>query len=148
MNGNKIMTTLGVLLILGLSYFKGMGFYSQSKSPNIGLSSEGVISQCGEKPNCVSTSNTNEEHQIAPITVSADMKTIIAELESLDLELQSHIENYAHLTYSSTIMGFVDDVEIFKKGNKLYIKSASRVGHSDLGANRERVEKIRKHFNN
>lgn len=55
---------------------------------------------------------------------------------------------YWHLEFRSRIFRFVDDVEfLFEPQTKLiHVRSASRVGHSDLGVNRTRVEKIRALF--
>jgi uncharacterized protein (DUF1499 family) len=46
------------------------------------------------------------------------------------------------------IFRFVDDVEFWidAKNQVIHFRSASRVGHSDLGANRARMESIRKAF--
>jgi uncharacterized protein (DUF1499 family) len=44
-------------------------------------------------------------------------------------------------------MGFVDDVEFYFPDEPIiHVKSASRIGYSDFGVNRERVEKIRELF--
>jgi len=44
-------------------------------------------------------------------------------------------------------MGFVDDVEFFFPDTAvIHMRSASRVGYSDFGANRKRLEKIRQRF--
>jgi Protein of unknown function (DUF1499) len=42
-------------------------------------------------------------------------------------------------------MGFVDDVEFWldRTANVVHVRSASRLGKSDLGVNRKRVEQIR-----
>jgi uncharacterized protein (DUF1499 family) len=39
-------------------------------------------------------------------------------------------------------MGFVDDVE-FYDGKSIQVRSAFRLGESDLGVNRQRIEAIR-----
>jgi uncharacterized protein (DUF1499 family) len=46
-------------------------------------------------------------------------------------------------------MRFVDDVEfLFDDTNKkIHVRSASRVGYSDMGVNRKRVEELRKLLN-
>ena len=44
-------------------------------------------------------------------------------------------------------MRYVDDVEFYwTEGGKVHLRSASRLGHSDLGVNRERIETIRKNL--
>ena len=47
--------------------------------------------------------------------------------------------------FKSRFMGYVDDVEFLydELENISHVRSASRVGYTDLGANRRRVEKIR-----
>ena len=42
-------------------------------------------------------------------------------------------------------MGFVDDVEFLKAEDEglIHVRSASRVGRSDMNANRTRIEEIR-----
>ncbi len=54
-------------------------------------------------------------------------------------------ENYLHVEMASKWMGFVDDAEFYmdEKNKTLHFRSASRVGHSDFGANRKRIELIR-----
>jgi uncharacterized protein (DUF1499 family) len=58
-------------------------------------------------------------------------------------------DRYIHVTFTSRIMRFVDDVEfLFDDTNKqIHVRSASRVGYSDMGVNRKRVENLRKLFN-
>lgn len=136
------MTTIGIIIFVGLGYLKGMGFYSQSKSPEIGLV-DNKLSLCGDRPNCVSTSNTDEGHAIESIKTELSLKEIINIFKSEKLELISQNSNYAHFTFESPIMGYVDDIEILKEEYQIKIRSASRVGRSDLGANRKRVEKLR-----
>ena len=57
-------------------------------------------------------------------------------------------DRYIHVTFTSRLMRFVDDVEfLFDDTNKqIHVRSASRVGYSDLGVNRKRVEDLRKRF--
>ena len=53
--------------------------------------------------------------------------------------------HYLHVEFSSLLFRFVDDVEFFLDDMEklIHIRSASRVGYSDLGVNRRRVDKIR-----
>lgn len=54
-------------------------------------------------------------------------------------------EHYLHFEFTSRIFRFVDDFELLLNEEQkiIHIRSASRVGYSDLGVNRKRVEKIR-----
>ena len=55
---------------------------------------------------------------------------------------------YFRAEFTSLIFRFVDDVEFLLDENEhvIHVRSASRVGHSDLGANRQRVERLRAAF--
>lgn len=57
-------------------------------------------------------------------------------------------ENYLHVEFSSAIFRFVDDVEFFLDDatQTIHFRSASRLGYSDLGVNRKRMEEIRRRF--
>ena len=56
-------------------------------------------------------------------------------------------EDYIRVEYTSRLFRFVDDVEFyFPEEPVIHVRSASRLGYSDLGANRRRVERIRELF--
>ena len=120
--------------------------------PKLGIDG-GKLKPCPDTPNCVSSLAEDEQHFIEPILVSAkpeETRDII--LKTLDefsrvkvIEAQS---NYIHAEFTSMIFRFVDDVEFyFPSGEsgvvRVDIRSASRVGRSDLGVNRKRMEAIR-----
>jgi uncharacterized protein (DUF1499 family) len=50
--------------------------------------------------------------------------------------------------FTSTVFRFVDDMEFRMDGatQTIHVRSASRIGYWDLGANRRRVETLRKRF--
>ena len=56
--------------------------------------------------------------------------------------------DYLHAEFRTSIFGFVDDVEFLVDADakKIHIRSASRLGYSDLGANRSRVEILKSMF--
>ena len=54
---------------------------------------------------------------------------------------------YMHVEFRSRIFGFVDDVEFLVDDRVIQVRSASRVGRSDLGVNRKRIEALRLQFN-
>ena len=125
--------------------------------PKLGIDS-GRLKPCPDTPNCVSSLATDEQHFIEPILVSANpeqTRDII--LKSLDefsrvkvIEAQA---NYIHAEFTSKIFRFVDDVEFYFPASesgvvRIDIRSASRVGSSDLGVNRKRMEAIREKIEN
>jgi uncharacterized protein (DUF1499 family) len=57
----------------------------------------------------------------------------------------SETSEYLHAESTSRIFRFVDDLELQLRPaeGKIAVRSASRVGHGDMGVNRERVETLR-----
>ena len=53
--------------------------------------------------------------------------------------------NYLYAEFTTRLMGFVDDVEFLADPATgiVQVRSASRLGKSDLGVNRKRIEAIR-----
>ncbi|GAB6145822.1 DUF1499 domain-containing protein [Desulfocicer niacini] len=122
------------------------------KTPEIGLTPAG-LRPCPDRPNCVSSQENNDEHKILPLTYSTDKETAYAKIKKIiSHQKNAHIvaENadYIHVTFKSKIMGFMDDMEFwFPRDQQLiHLRSASRVGYSDFGVNKKRVETIRNLF--
>ena len=103
----------------------------------------GYLAEPSAAPNCVSSEiNVQPEMKVAPLngSLSAIKKAITATGGTITSETDS----YLSATYMSKIFKFVDDVEVrHDKDNIWHIRSASRVGYSDRGVNRKRVENIR-----
>lgn len=125
-----------------------MGNQSQEMDVKLGVV-ENKLTKCPDKPNCVvSFYSEDSEHYIAPMDTDlsiSEIKKIL--MDKLGLTLKSEQENYLYFTYTSDFFEFVDDIEMLKINNKLYFRSASRVGYSDLGANKKRVIKIKEELN-
>jgi uncharacterized protein (DUF1499 family) len=119
----------------------------------------GAFLPCPGSPNCVSSMETEGTAAIAPIDYSplsrgqaldrllsllkADANCLIVEQK----ELQDG-GIYVRAEYRSKLFRFVDDVEFLfpLESSLIHVKSASRVGYSDMGVNRKRVEALRARF--
>lgn len=108
---------------------------------------------CGDSPNCVSSFETRKDFSIKPFLLKSgtdpqeQFKTLIAKaLELPRTKLVKQEKGFAHLTFRSLIFRFVDDVFLWLGDEQIDIRSASRVGYSDLGVNRKRVEELRRVF--
>ena len=56
-------------------------------------------------------------------------------------------DEFLHIEFTSKIFRFVDDVEFyFDEPGVIHFRSASRIGHSDMGVNRDRMEEIERLF--
>jgi len=131
---------IGAIVIIFVLFFF-MGLKSQ-KGKAKGIIN-GHLAEPGAAPNAVSSeADVQPEKQVAPLNGSlAAIKTAIIEAGGT---ITSETDSYLSATYMSKIFKFVDDVEIrHDKDNVWHIRSASRVGYSDRGINKKRVEAIR-----
>lgn len=126
--------------------------FAGKRPANLGPQS-GKLAPCPSSPNCVSSFSQDAEHKIEPLAYNWEPAIAMANLkraiESLArTKIITATDNYIYAEFSSRLMGFVDDVEfLLDEGAKvIQVRSASRLGQSDLGANRKRVETIRKEF--
>lgn len=122
---------------------------SGNRPTNIGINN-GQLAQCPDSPNCVSSDENSENHYIQPLQLSENGSVTFQRLriylqEQNNISLITNNENYIHAEASSDLFGFVDDVEFNYRPqtNIIAVRSASRLGYSDMGVNRKRVEAIR-----
>jgi len=114
---------------------------------------DGELRPCPKSPNCVSSQSKDPSHFIEPLNYAGSLLTsrqhLLDILKSMrGARVITETETYIHATFTSRIFRFVDDVEFcfVQDAPVIHVRSASRVGYSDLGVNRKRVEKIRKAF--
>ncbi len=110
---------------------------------------------CPATPNCVSTQApvADTEHYIEPIAYTDTLAnarhhllTVIRSIPRMTLVIDE--PGYLHVEFRSRLMRFVDDVEFYldDAAHLIHFRSASRLGQSDLGVNRKRMEEIRQAF--
>lgn len=113
---------------------------------------EKKINSCPMTPNCVSSVDT-DRHFIHPLRFSGSttdaqfrMLRILNEFDRV--RIVTFVKNFIQAEFISSVFRFVDDVEFYFDDHEkiVHVKSASRVGFSDLGVNRRRIEMIRKRF--
>jgi uncharacterized protein (DUF1499 family) len=105
---------------------------------------DGRLIACPKSPNCVSSYESSEEHAIAALDGNLNqVQQILVAMDGANIVEQSN--NYLYAEFTSSLMGYVDDVEFLydAANNTTQVRSASRVGYSDMGANRSRIEAIR-----
>ena len=111
------------------------------------------LSPCPKSPNCVSSLSEDESHYVEPLSYRVSQEEarerLIWVINSMKRsEIVKAETDYIHATFKTAVFRFVDDVEFSFDAQKKVIdlRSASRVGYSDLGVNRKRVEEIRREF--
>lgn len=128
--------------------------FSGERPDNLGVTM-GKLSPCPNSPNCVSSQaeETDKKHKIEPLRYKTSAKRAFTHLKEIIEETENAkvIKSDAHYLYAeftSSLMGYVDDVEFFldRKSDVIQVRSASRLGQSDLGVNRKRIEEIRSKF--
>ena len=148
---SNIMLNKFILVLIILLFVSFFLFSSKNKLGHV----NGKLKDCPGTPNCVSTQSADEMHLIEPIkfegTLENAKEKIIKIIESLPrTKIIKEDHNYIHATFTSKIMKFVDDVEFYFDAENalIHFRSASRVGISDMGVNRKRMEEIRALYEN
>lgn len=132
------ITVLLALIVGGLLF---LSFQSKSGAA-VGLI-DGKLSACPSSPNCVSSeAGTPDSHRVEPLPLAAwgKLPEVIADMGG-DIIVRD--DSYIAAEFRTSLMQFVDDVEFRKADTAVQVRSASRVGRSDMGANKKRVEELR-----
>ncbi|MCW6034773.1 DUF1499 domain-containing protein [Spirulina subsalsa FACHB-351] len=123
--------------------------FAGSRPANLGVEA-GQLAPCPPTPNCVNSQSTLPSQAIPPLTVSGNPEQAVPQIEQVVKQIDrtriiTRTDRYLYAQFSSRWMGFVDDVEFVLNPEQKWVdvRSASRLGESDLGVNRQRVEEIR-----
>ena len=159
------MKIIGYLLLLLLTFSAGLvlvgqlGFFTGKAPDALGVV-DGRLSPPSATPNSVSSQATlYPEHpqkdyaSIAPFTYLGDGDAAMEKLAGLlqKTERTSVITRgpeYIYAQSHTALLNFTDDLEFWldRPNQVIQIRSASRLGHGDLGTNRARMESIRARF--
>ncbi|MBV5316443.1 MAG: DUF1499 domain-containing protein [Desulfobulbaceae bacterium] len=141
LTGRIVVMALGLLGLVGCA----------GERPNNLGAREGILALCPSSPNCVSSQTENERHRIAPLAFSSDPNAAFTRLKGVlsgrsDTTIVDDLPDYLRVELRTML--FVDDGEfLLDRTNKvIHVRSASRLGYSDLGKNRSRLEEIRRQF--
>ena len=126
-----------------------MGILSGKRPANLGVR-KGNLKAMPSSPNAVSSQTSDGSHKIGPLaykgTQEQAMKALKAIVEATpNTRIVETKPDYLYAEYASSLLGFIDDVEFFfpPGARIIHVRSASRLGYSDLGVNRKRIEAIR-----
>lgn len=108
------------------------------------------LAPCPESPNCVSSEASDALHAIDAYRIRGEAevawKALDAQLRSLPgVEIVTASPDYVHAVFTTRLMRYRDDVEfgLDAASGRIRVRSASRVGYGDMGANRDRIESMR-----
>lgn len=109
---------------------------------------------CSSAPHCVSSqAKPGSSHHVPPFQYTgstAHARDVL--LQTLRASAGASVKRadgqFIHATFTSHLMGFVDDVTfiIHPQQNIIDVKSSSRIGYYDFGVNRRRVKRLRARF--
>ena len=142
------MLTTFVRSAVGMTYI--IGLLTITLSGVAMAESQKRLQPCPSSPNCVCSDST-DSHSIEPLAIAGDPQLMWQRLQDYlaqqrGFTIKQVDDHYLRVEAKTRLLRFVDDVEFeLRTGDGVIaVRSASRVGYSDLGANRRRIEKIRK----
>jgi uncharacterized protein (DUF1499 family) len=123
--------------------------FSGTRPSNLGIKNF-RLAPCPPSPNCVSSDAADAAHQTFAFEIALPAaeawRTARQTVASLPrTKIISETDDYLHAECSSAFFGFVDDLELHLRPQQslVAVRSASRLGYSDFGVNRKRVERLR-----
>jgi uncharacterized protein (DUF1499 family) len=149
MKPRRILALLGLVLVLGVTVLPVLS----CRTPELGLV-EGRLRDCPARPNCVSSEAPGRPGFVEPLAFEGDpdaaFRSLVAFLEEEPrVSVEEVGDAYVHAVFTTRLLRFRDDVELRldREAGVVHVRSASRVGYSDLGANQARIESIRSRWN-
>jgi uncharacterized protein (DUF1499 family) len=147
----KILIWPVVLALLPLVWFALLSAFARRPA---GLGATGDrLGPMPTTPNAVGSQTDDPDYRIAPLEFVGDPTAAWGRLrEVVERQPRTTIisvnDRYLHAECRSQLFRFTDDLEflLHPEARRIDVRSASRVGHSDLGVNRARVEAIRGEF--
>lgn len=114
---------------------------------------DGKLKECPGTPNCVSSQTEMPAFRMEPLRFEGSSEEAWQRLRRV-VEGQPRTtvvaagNTYLHVEFRTALVGYVDDVEflLVPEDRTIHFRSASRLGRSDLGVNRRRMETLRRAF--
>lgn len=114
------------------------------------MASASELPDCPGSPNCVSSQASDPDKRVPALPGGEDAASALERLQGLLEELPrvswetGPQGRQVHAVFASRLFRFKDDVDfLIRDDGRIEVRSASRLGYWDLGANRRRVEKLR-----
>jgi uncharacterized protein (DUF1499 family) len=106
---------------------------------------DGALAPCATPAHCARADWPIQQR--SGDTPQSALESLIPVIEAMGgTKVVERAEGYLHATATSSLFGFVDDLELFADTEHgiLQVRSVSRLGDSDLGVNSKRLEILRK----
>ena len=111
---------------------------------------DAILPPCGGLPNCVNSQSGKGGSAIAPLYATPEQwqafKRWLAVQDNWSINVDT--ADFVQAAVSTPLMQFQDDVQLLynPETGVIQVRSSSRLGISDMGANRNRVESLRDHL--
>jgi uncharacterized protein (DUF1499 family) len=152
LKGLGVSAAILLAIALALVVAGQLGVLRGQRPADLGLR-DGRLKPPTPTPNAVSSQAADAAHRVEPLHYAGDGDAAFARLRDLvagwpGAVIVSEVDGYLHAEFSTRWLRFVDDVELAldRPAGVIHVRSASRLGYSDLGTNRRRVEAIRERF--
>ena len=149
----RLFLAIPLISVVGITMCIRMKLFQGRRPRTLGVKDGKFLAKIKSSPNNVSSQANKEvdpSHYVEPFQFTSEsptdaIQTIKSTVENME---RTHVvectDDYLYAKFSTKLFGFVDDVEFYAdKCGKIDVRSASRLGHSDFGVNRKRVEAIR-----
>lgn len=137
-----------LVILFGLGTMFALSILSRKTPDTLGVH-DNQLSACPASKNCVGSQSPDAASAIDPIPMNGTVENVMERLgQTLTTMGGAVVEskgNYLWATFSSPLWQFKDDLECLydEKNGVVHVRSASRVGYHDFGANRKRLETLR-----
>ncbi len=149
--GLSKMAVLAILLVALVVGVTAKLIWQNAKVPDYVGTQDGTFSPLPNSPNAVSSQTFDESRRVDPLPVLATLEaTRNAIINSLSEMGQNKIVQskgpYIHVVFTSAQMGYNDDVELWiaQEDGQIHYRSQSRIGYSDMGANKARYDRFKR----
>ena len=122
---------------------------------SIGVGGDRRLAPCPSSPNCLSSQAEDPDHRVEPLEISVDTDRgwqlaveMVRQAPRAKIVEHRPQRGYLHATFRSSIFRFVDDLELLldRTEEVIHLRSASRLGYYDFGANGRRIDAMRETF--
>ncbi|MCG6202267.1 DUF1499 domain-containing protein [Psychromonas antarctica] len=138
---------ISVLILISIAFF-GRIYYQNAQVPNLGVNN-GKLAEISSKPNNVSSQTDDENKKVATMPFKKNQRQTMVALKKAVQQfgggkIEKESDDYLYVIFTTSLMRYHDDVEFWldAKNEVVHFRSASRAGHSDMGVNRQRWEKL------
>lgn len=146
---------IGAAAVILVSYLALVLWARRAPRPDtLGLTADGKLAPLPASPNAVSTQADDPDRRMDPLVYHGDRDTTRAALLDLlrsipRVTIVTENDDYIHAEFRTKLIGYIDDVGFVfdDEARIVHYRSASRLGHSDLGANRKRMARVQDTWN-